>query len=211
MKLILIRHAETDGNKTRYVGREDLDLNAVGRQQAASLAAALAHEPIDIIFSSPLSRAVATARPLAEARGLETELRHGLVEIDYGRLQGNAKGDKPFKLRREYRDTPMPGGESLMDVWQRLMPVAAELGGLMLRGATPAIVGHYWSNRMLAAMLAGADFDTSLAADGYKPANASAYAFAFTGGGAPRIAQGEWLHHGSGDAGALGDFTHTSG
>ncbi|MCB1744947.1 MAG: histidine phosphatase family protein [Gammaproteobacteria bacterium] len=179
MRLILIRHAETDGNKTHYVGREDLPLNATGRAQAEALARALARDGIDRVLSSPLQRARATAAPLAAMHALAVEVRAGLVEIDYGELQGLAKGARPFKLRKAFLTTPMPGGESLADVWRRLTPIAEELKALVAAGTVPAVVGHYWSNRMLFAMLGGGDLESALGKGGVKPANASAYAVEF--------------------------------
>ena len=67
MRLILIRHAETDGNKRSFVGRQDLPLNANGHAQALELARALAPLSIDIVLASPLRRAVQTAGPIASA------------------------------------------------------------------------------------------------------------------------------------------------
>jgi probable phosphoglycerate mutase len=183
MRLIVIRHAETDGNKQRFVGREDIALNAAGRQQVARLAAALSAQTIDAVFSSPLSRAVATAQPLATARGLEVQLRSALIEIDYGNLQGTIKGARPFRLRKEYLDKPMPDGESLRDVWQRLGTMASELNLALRAGSAPAVVGHYWSNRLLVAMLAGKTLGNALATGTYKPANASSYALDFRDAG----------------------------
>lgn len=195
MRVILIRHAETDGNKLRYVGREDLLLNQVGRQQVLRLADALRNVPIDLVLASPLARAVSTAQPIADQRKRPVEMRPGLMEVDYGDLQGNLKGGKPFSLRREYLDTPMPGGESLRDVWHRLQPVADEIFEAMSRSQTVAVAGHYWSNRMLAAMLRGAAFKDSIGKGGYKPSNASAYALEFsTSGGSLQVRDEVWLH-----------------
>ncbi len=176
MRLIVIRHAATDGNKTRYAGREDLPLNAAGREQAAALAAALASEPLDIIYSSPLQRALATAAPLAITRRLNVEVRDALTEIDFGRLQGQLKADHDFSLRRTYRDNPIPGGESLRDVWNRLAPVAEELTRAIGAGLSAAAVGHYWSNRLLVAMMSGQAFEAAAGKGRYRPENASAYA-----------------------------------
>jgi len=68
-KFLLIRHGETEWNRELiFRGRSDIPLSAVGRRQAAQLAAALAHEPIAAIYASPLSRARDTAAAIALAR-----------------------------------------------------------------------------------------------------------------------------------------------
>jgi broad specificity phosphatase PhoE len=174
-RLIIIRHAETDGNKTRYVGHEDLPLNANGVAQAIELAVALQEENLDAIVSSPLQRAIATAETVAANRQLRIMTEPDLMEIDYGQLQGNIKGEDPFNLRREYFDKPMPGGESLAQVWVRLEKVALRLEGLFQMHGAIAVVGHYWSNRLLVSLLHGKTFQDSLGKGGYRPANASAW------------------------------------
>ena len=73
-RLYLVRHGRTAGNTVRYVGWGDEPLDDVGREQARALAAQLADEPIDVVYSSPLSRALDTARPLAEAHGAPLHL-----------------------------------------------------------------------------------------------------------------------------------------
>jgi probable phosphoglycerate mutase len=190
-RIILIRHAETEGNKTRYVGREDLPLNAEGKRQATELDLALRGEMIGAVFSSPLTRAQATARPIAGRRGLELFLHSGLMEIDYGDLQGNMKGEKPFSLRREYLEAPMPGGESLRGVWARLETASADIRAALKEHACAAIVGHYWANRLLAALLCGGALEDALGKGGYRPGNASACAFDFRDGA---FSESVWLH-----------------
>lgn len=179
MKMILVRHAETDGNRRRYIGREDLPLNAAGRLQASQLAETLQYEPIGKIFSSPLRRAVETVRSLAEQRNLTVETLNGLIEIDFGDFQGDLKGARPFKLRREFLVKPMPGGESVQDVWQRLDDVVRELPRALECHRTILVCGHYWSNRILLAKLRGAKLDEALKGQEYKPRNASALALDF--------------------------------
>jgi broad specificity phosphatase PhoE len=190
-QLILVRHAETDGNKTRYVGREDLPLNANGRQQALNLAAALRHVPVNAILCSPMQRAIATAEPLAATRSLALQIQAGLTEIDYGTLQGNLKGEAAFSLRRKYADTPMPDGESLRDVWDRLQSPAAEALRILKSDQSVIIVSHYWSSRMLYGMLKGDDFLGSIGKSDFKPPNASAISLAWNG---QRLNGEVWLH-----------------
>lgn len=174
-RLYLIRHGRTGGNKQRYVGWEDEPLDEGGRRQAAALAAALASDRIDAVYASPLSRAVDTARPLALGHGLEVQVRPALKEIDYGRYQGLLKTDQPLRLRHEHRFEPMPGGESLADVYRRIETSWRELRDELGRGRHLAVVGHFWSNRMLAAVMLGVPFEEVFQRSDYKPENGSVY------------------------------------
>jgi probable phosphoglycerate mutase len=192
VRLILIRHAETDGNRRRYVGREDLPLNASGHAQAAALAAALASEPLRAVYSSPLTRALETARAIASGRGISVRPLEGLVEVDYGDLAGTVKGERPFRLRRDHLHVPMPGGESLTDVWGRLAPVEAELRAALALHGRVAVVGHYWSNRLLLARIRGERLEDSLEGGDYKPANASAYSVDLGGTDGRRVIAEGW-------------------
>lgn len=128
MLLILARHGETDSNRDRLaLGREDVPLNERGRLQAQALARSLSRQPIVAIYSSPLRRALDTARVAADAIGLDVVVDEGLIEMDVGEIEG-ATFEVMRKrygelLRRwfsqEVGDVPMPGGESLRDVQDR--------------------------------------------------------------------------------------------
>jgi broad specificity phosphatase PhoE len=122
---------------------------------------------------------VDTARPLAEERGLAIRLRDELKEIDYGRYQGMLKNERPFKLRREHQYAPMPGGESLFDVYRRIGHLCEELRMEIGAGRTLAAFGHFWSNRILVGVLLGVPFEEILTSRQYKPANGSVYEIVF--------------------------------
>jgi probable phosphoglycerate mutase len=81
VELLLIRHALPVRDEN-VDGPADPALAPAGRRQAEALAAWLADEPIDAIYTSPLRRAVETAVPLAEATGLGTVVDEDLAEYD---------------------------------------------------------------------------------------------------------------------------------
>jgi broad specificity phosphatase PhoE len=133
MRVILVRHGETDSNKAGLaLGRDDVELNETGRWQAQRLAEALQGQPIAAVYSSPLRRALDTARAIAERHHLTVEVDDGLIEMDIGEMDGltfqQVRERYPQFLqiwlggRAAYE--PMPGGERLVDVqgraWQAL-------------------------------------------------------------------------------------------
>lgn len=132
MRLIIIRHGETDRNAAQVtLGQDDVPLNDRGMLQANALAAWLGAPPFgnDIVafYSSPLQRAVATATPLADALGLEVRTEPGLIEMDVGEVEGlpfpEMRERYPDFLRRwlsdDVADVSMPGGETLGRVAER--------------------------------------------------------------------------------------------
>lgn len=128
MRLILVRHGETDINKARLaLGRADVELNQHGRWQAQRLALSLKDEAIGAIYSSPLKRALATAEPIASSHGLQVQVDEGLIEMDIGEMEGltfQQVGERyPHFLQAwlggQAAYEPMPGGERLLDVQER--------------------------------------------------------------------------------------------
>jgi probable phosphoglycerate mutase len=168
----LIRHGETDGNRSHYIGRRDLPLNATGLAQAQALAASLGAVPIRRIISSPLSRAQQTVQPLAARLDLPVEVAPALIEFDFGLMQDHSKTETALNLRKAHALNPVPGGESLHDVWTRLLPFATHLRD-SVPGHDVAVVGHYWSNRMLFGLLNGLSFAQTLEQGSYRPETGS--------------------------------------
>lgn len=89
MRLLLIRHAESTGNRQRRLqGRADFPLTEHGRRQAEELAAALSRPPVTAVSSSPIRRALHTAEAIAGPLGLKVEAQVALQEYDFGELSG---------------------------------------------------------------------------------------------------------------------------
>ncbi len=89
-RLILIRHAQSEGNAANIVqGWTDSPLSELGQQQAQRLGAWLARNQItaDFLFSSPLLRAYHTARAVGAALNLPIEQRDGLKEVYLGQME----------------------------------------------------------------------------------------------------------------------------
>lgn len=171
MKLFLIRHGETVTSGRTYAGRSDVPLTAHGRMQACDIADRLASEQVSFILTSPLSRAVETARPLADQLRLSPIETAGLMEIDFGAYEGRDKSSLGLSLRKTHADIPVPGGESLRDVWDRTAEVARLLAGQ--DAAVGAVVGHFWINRLLWGRLSGLPFDAACCSRDYRPRTGS--------------------------------------
>ena len=126
--LLLIRHGENDFVKQeRLPGHlPGIHLNEHGREQAAALAETLKKLPLRAIYASPLERATETAGPLAQALGLEIQLRPGLMDTDVGEWQGQLLKDLrklPLWKRVQAQPSEMrfPGGESFLELQARLV------------------------------------------------------------------------------------------
>lgn len=92
--IYLARHGETPLNAAGLLrGRLDPPLTAKGQTQAEALADALQGEDIHLIVTSPLQRAVATARPLAERIGVTVEIDQRFNDRDYGVWAGISRDE----------------------------------------------------------------------------------------------------------------------
>jgi broad specificity phosphatase PhoE len=90
----LARHGESDWNAAnRFQGHSDRPLTDLGRRQAEALAEVVAQENVDAIYSSPLIRALETARIVAARTGLEVTKLDGLREVDTGSWSGLSRAE----------------------------------------------------------------------------------------------------------------------
>ena len=113
-----LRHGQTDWNVDfRLQGTADIPLNEVGKEQARRAASFIHREDWDALLSSPLSRAVDTAKIMAELVGFsDIEVEDLLLE----RAFGEAEGMLHEQWREKYGNhTPAPGSESLEDLATR--------------------------------------------------------------------------------------------
>jgi probable phosphoglycerate mutase len=124
--LYLVRHGETDWNLRKLVqGATDIPLNATGREQALATGRLLATRHWDAIVSSPLSRALETARIIAREVGLDEPIQEpAIVERRYGQAEGldHDAIDALFPGQ-----TPVPGRETREEVQARVLPALIRL------------------------------------------------------------------------------------
>ncbi|MBN2432972.1 MAG: histidine phosphatase family protein [Acidobacteria bacterium] len=126
--LVLIRHGETElniGNVFR--GRLDIGLTDNGRAQAAQLAEALRSFPLVAVYSSPLRRAMVTARTVAAVHDLAVQPDQDFQNICLGEWEGTPKQTVKARfpeLWRQWVTTPetvqIPGAETLAQMRIRI-------------------------------------------------------------------------------------------
>ena len=124
--LLLIRHGENDFVKShKMAGRlPGVHLNEKGRKQAQALADALKDVPLKAVYSSPLERAMETAKPIAESHKLKIAQVPELMDTDIGKWQG--KSWKVLGLTKVWKivqNAPsrfrFPEGESFVEAQTR--------------------------------------------------------------------------------------------
>jgi broad specificity phosphatase PhoE len=128
--ITFVRHGQTAVNRDgRLQGRLDAQLSDLGNAQGAELAAVLKTDAIARVVSSPLQRARQTAQYIASEHGLAVETDERLIELDYGEWDGQQLGLVPrddwARWRVDATFAP-PGGESLLDVQERVASFCAE-------------------------------------------------------------------------------------
>ena len=145
--VLLVRHGHTEAVSRYLAGRASgVGLSAAGRRQAEDLVTAFAGRPLHAIYSSPMERCLATAAPLARARGLDVRVDPDLTEAKFGEWTGRTFADletlpewQAFNTRRA--TAPVPGGEAAADV-QRRMLAALDRIRRAHPGDTVAVFSH---------------------------------------------------------------------
>ncbi len=125
--VLLVRHGQTKSNITGYfMGWSNEDISDPGYAQVRSLSSRLAKFPIATIYTSPLKRAMNTARILAEPHKLELNVLDDLTEIGLGDWQGLHRDEVSQKwpeIWRQSRIDPsavtFPNGENFQQLTER--------------------------------------------------------------------------------------------
>ena len=132
-RLYLLRHGQTEFNVKKLVqGRCDSPLTDLGRQQAAKAAAWLKARDVtpDKVVSSPLSRAMATARLVAgELLGPDAAVEpcEGIIERCYGSFEGGPHDALPTDVWDPGEDLIPFGGEGSQALQERMVSTLANL------------------------------------------------------------------------------------
>jgi len=132
-KLVLVRHGLSVYNdQNRFTGWKDVELNQQGVDEARQAVVILKDYKFDMAFTSNLIRAQDTLSIILEGIGqsdIPIKKDTALNERDYGNLIGQNKAEAAEEFgaeqvhiwRRSY-DVPPPGGESLKNTAERVIP-----------------------------------------------------------------------------------------
>ena len=160
-RLVLLRHGESQWNlENRFTGWVDVPLSPKGEQEARAAGDKLKAFRFDRAYTSVLKRAIDTLRLVLEVTGqtnVPTERDQALNERMYGDLQGLNKaetaqqyGEQQVKIWRRSYDVRPPGGESLKDTAERVLPYyATKIKPDILAGKTIIVAAHGNSLRAL--------------------------------------------------------------
>jgi len=132
-KLILLRHLESQWNKeNRFTGWTDVSLSEEGVKSAKKVAEKILDFTINKVYTSPLIRNKNTVSLILEKldkKYLPVFIDKALDERNYGDLQGFNKdeikvkyGEEQVRLWRRSWEYSPPEGESLKDVYNRVVP-----------------------------------------------------------------------------------------
>jgi probable phosphoglycerate mutase len=162
--VFLVRHGATQRTaEGRFSGAAGVELSDEGRRQAERLGARLHAEGLTAAYSSPLSRATATAHIIADACGLTVQLRDGLQEISHGHWEGLTRAEVEAQFPDEYaswEEDPFTfapaGGESGVAVLARALPALREIVTTHVGGQV-LVVSHKATIRLLLSSLLGFD------------------------------------------------------
>jgi len=155
-RFLIIRHAESEWNASeRWQGHGDPPLSDRGREQAQSLAAELAGETIDALYSSDLARAVETATIIGAGWGLQPRLNRNLRELEIGEWTGLTRdaierraADLLARFEAEDPDVRPGGGESRREIRSRIRCEMAQIAAAH-PAERVAIVTHLGALRAL--------------------------------------------------------------
>ena len=134
-QLYLIRHTQAEGNRYRMMqGHWDGDITSLGKEQIEALSRRFENIPIDAVYASDLTRAVLTAKGIADRKGLPVLKDPRLRELDLGPWEsqffGNIRHNFPEESEVFMHDPgswKIAGAETAYDVIDRAYPALLEI------------------------------------------------------------------------------------
>lgn len=166
-ELILVRHGQTAWHaENRYAGVSDVDLTTVGRAQARALADWSVANPPELLFTSPVRRALETVAPVERALGLVAMVLDELREVHFGVAEGRTLGElaqhDPAMVERFHRDPavhPFPGAESAVTAADRGVQAINKIAAAA-SGGCALVVAHNTLIRLTLCALLGIPVNT---------------------------------------------------
>lgn len=117
-RILLIRHGETDWNKLgKFQGCKDIDLSEEGIIQAKYIAKRI-NDSFDYLYSSPLKRAVQTAKIIGSNKNVNPTIISEIAEINFGEWEGLTVKEISNNFPQEFKiwrcdklEGPLCGGD----------------------------------------------------------------------------------------------------
>ncbi|HEX7724683.1 MAG TPA: histidine phosphatase family protein [Candidatus Paceibacterota bacterium] len=159
-RLAIARHQESAWNKLgKWTGSVNIGLSSEGFEESRAMGRLIGDLNISQAFASAQIRSLETLLCMEDGICLDVPVTRNaaLNERDYGEYTGKNKWDMEkllgetefLKLRREW-DYPVPGGESLKMVYERVVPYyTSHIVPALASGANVLIVAHGNSLRAL--------------------------------------------------------------
>jgi probable phosphoglycerate mutase len=150
-RIVLVRHGQSTANVDHSLtcAIPGVPLSPLGERQVARLAADWPAEYApDVVWSSPMARAVQTAEPLAARYGTPVRVHPAGHEALIGTLHGStdpadaALVATTFARWRDDLTPRLPGGEDGTDLVRRLRTVLSDVLAELPAGGTAVLVGH---------------------------------------------------------------------
>ncbi|MBN1288139.1 MAG: histidine phosphatase family protein [Actinobacteria bacterium] len=166
-KLFLIRHGQTDLNRDRrFRGYTPAPLNEQGRLEAKRAGELLKDSGLEIIYTSPMARAVETAGIISGVTGCRVETDESFTDIDYGDWQGltveqviEKYGTGPLQSWKERPgEFRFPNGDSVEEIRKRLEPALIKAVNSAGRGNT-GVLSHLLVLKLCFLVMMGLSYD----------------------------------------------------
>ena len=162
MKLYLVRHGQTDWNVAHLAqGRTDVPLNEIGIMQAKELRDKVRDMKFDACYSSPLERAMETAKIVVDGR-CKIIKDNLLVERCFGDYEGRTPPGDWLKYWSFGYNEDSAGMEPLEDVFERTKIFLDKLKKTHAPGDSILVVGHGGTLKTMHYNIVGYDDNTDL-------------------------------------------------
>ncbi len=164
ISVVFETHSLSEDNEAgRASGWSHSRLSAQGRELAATLGERRSDDGLDVVFCSDLERAAETARIAFAGTGVAVLLDWRLRECDYGDRNGGP-AVRHVQDRRDFLDSPYPGGESWRQAIARVGRFLNDLGSGW-DGARVCVIGHVATRWALDHFVDGTPIEDLVGAD----------------------------------------------
>ena len=160
-RVILARHGQTEWNKEfRFQGRTNVQLTEEGKRQAHALSERLSSWPPDVIYTSPLDRALYTAQAIADRHNMKPVILDELEEINFASWEGESIAGlerEQHEIFSHWREDPFFNPPEGAETWDTLSERLTRAVNKMLAGGHKRIiaVSHGGIMRALYAVFTG--------------------------------------------------------